>query len=70
MKENYALTYKLSNYKKSKKFHIFGHTPIKKPYFHRRFANIDTGCAFKDAGGSLTALEYPSLKIYQQENID
>lgn len=58
-------------------FNAFGHTPqstgprIKVPY-----ANLDTGCCFskkesREAGyGVLTALMYPEMVIYQQENVD
>jgi len=39
------------------------------------FANIDTGCVFKDTDksgmlGKMTAIEFPSLNIIQQENLD
>lgn len=35
------------------------------------FAAIDRGCVFKEEKhGILIALEYPSMKIYEQENID
>lgn len=53
-------------------YNVFGHTPqqngakIKVP-----FANIDTGCFYREKGyGVLTALEFPSMRIYEQENID
>lgn len=53
-------------------YNVFGHTPqengakIKVP-----FANIDTGCFYKEKGyGRLTALQFPELIIYEQENID
>jgi serine/threonine protein phosphatase 1 len=39
----------------------------------RGYANIDTGACYKDCGmyrGVLTALEFPSMKVIQQENID
>jgi len=54
------------------KFHVFGHTPLSKPEITNYSANIDTGAVFTNCtgGGKLTALHYPSLEIYQQENID
>lgn len=55
----------------TKKFHIFGHTPVKNAIIKRKYANIDTGCTYKDLGfGKLTALEYPSMKIWSQKKID
>jgi diadenosine tetraphosphatase ApaH/serine/threonine PP2A family protein phosphatase len=41
---------------------VYGHTPVKKPRFIHQTINIDTGCVF---GGSLTALQYPEMKIVQ-----
>ena len=49
------------------KFHIYGHTPVKEPFINDYSANIDTGCVY---GRTLTAIEYPSLKLYSQEKID
>jgi len=56
-------------------FNVFGHTPVNTPVVTEYFANIDTGCVFsyptrKQSLGTLTALEFPSKKIYQQKNID
>lgn len=51
----------------NKCFHIFGHTPRKEPLIRGYWANIDTGCVF---GGKLTALQYPSMKIFQQDHLD
>ena len=39
----------------------------------RGYANIDTGACYTDGGmyrGVLTALEFPSMRVIQQENID
>ena len=54
------------------KFHVFGHTPVGAPVFEKHYANIDTGCFFKDSLelGRLTALQYPSMKLFTQENVD
>lgn len=50
-------------------FHIFGHTPTKTPIIRKHWANIDTGCVYSGYG-KLTAIHYPSLQIFQQENVD
>ena len=59
-------------------YNIFGHTPH--PVMDIRiksfYANVDTGCCYgseqhKLQGyGVLTALQFPEMKIFQQENID
>lgn len=54
-------------------YNVFGHTPVQNgPKIKVPFANIDTGGFYlKEKGyGQLTALEYPSMKIYQQANIE
>ena len=52
-------------------FNVFGHTVVKEPLIHQDFADIDTGCFYKAAGfGVLTALQFPEMVIFQQENID
>lgn len=52
-------------------YNIFGHTPMKKPLVREHFANIDTGACFKRGDyGKLTAIQWPSLTIYQQKNIE
>lgn len=48
-------------------FQVFGHTPVRKPIIEDHYANIDTGAVF---GGNLTALQYPEMIVYEQENID
>ena len=61
-----AVTKKINNC-----FHVFGHTPVNRPMIRKHWANIDTGCVFKRKNcGVLTALQYPTMKIFQQENID
>jgi len=58
------------------KFHVFGHTPVGEPEITDYFANIDTGCCYKNeigdtlGLGKLTALQYPSMKTFSQDNID
>ena len=52
-------------------FNIFGHTPVSDPIIKNHFANIDTGAYYTNKDlGVLTALEFPSMRIIQQENID
>jgi serine/threonine protein phosphatase 1 len=53
-------------------FNIFGHTPVSNVVVAEYYANIDTGCAYTDGDllGNLTAIEFPSKKIFIQKNID
>jgi serine/threonine protein phosphatase 1 len=53
-------------------FNVFGHTPVgNKPMITEDFAAIDTGCVFKDnLYGRLTGLQFPEMKVFQQEKID
>ena len=53
-------------------FNIFGHTPVNIPIVTNHYANIDTGVCYTDGSelGVLTALEFPSLDIVTQKNID
>lgn len=50
-------------------FNVIGHTPVQEPAINkeRGIAFIDTGAVFKE---KLTALQYPSMAIFQQEFID
>jgi len=51
-------------------FNVFGHSPLStKPIIKEHFALIDTGCPY-ERFGILTALQYPEMIIYQQDNID
>lgn len=43
-------------------FNIYGHTPKRKPSIGNYYANIDTGVYIY---GSLTAIHFPSLEVYQ-----
>lgn len=51
---------------------VHGHTPLSGgPVIKSFYANIDTGAVFKDSlNTSLTALEFPSMKVYSQPNVD
>lgn len=51
-------------------YRVFGHSVVKGGAFIQdRFANIDTGSFIKPCG-RLTAIEYPSLQTWEQQNID
>lgn len=51
-------------------FNVFGHTPTKEPIITSHFANIDTGACYKEKYGVLTALEFPSMRLIIQKNIE
>ena len=52
-------------------FNIYGHTPVREVKFYKNSADIDTGCVFNEVGyDKLSALEFPSMKIYTQRNIE
>jgi serine/threonine protein phosphatase 1 len=54
-------------------YNIIGHTPIKNgPKIKKTYADVDTGCFYKGEPGffKLTALQFPEMIVYQQENID
>lgn len=52
-------------------FNVYGHTPVREIKFYKNSADIDTGCVFNEVGfDKLSALEFPSMKIYTQRNIE
>lgn len=54
-------------------YNVIGHTPQEfgTPRIKSFYANVDTGACFKRKNyGVLTALQFPSIQIFQQENID
>ena len=54
-------------------FNVYGHTSVKKLVITEFSANIDLGCVYKNYWGEkarLCALEFPSKRIFTQENID
>jgi len=53
-------------------YNVIGHTPQEGgPTIHSYFANIDTGCFYVRIGfGKLTALQFPEMIVYEQENIE
>lgn len=64
--------------KKSKEyFNVFGHTPVcdwkpklQKPVITNYYACIDTGACYTQWKGVLTALRFPQMEVFQQENIE
>lgn len=50
-------------------YNVFGHTPQDIPVIKNHFSIIDTGCSYSTMG-ILTALRYPQMEVYTQENID
>ena len=52
-------------------FNVYGHTPVREVKFYKTSADIDTGCVFNEVGyDKLSALEFPSMKIYTQRNVE
>ena len=51
-------------------FNVYGHTPIAGPDITEFSAKIDTGCVYKHDFGRLCALEFPSMRVFLQENIE
>ena len=53
-------------------YNVFGHTPqMNGPDIQKHYACIDTGCPYGQKWYSrLTALKFPEMEIYTQENID
>lgn len=53
-------------------YNVFGHTPqADKATVKEHFANIDTGAYYKRKPyGRLTALQFPEMIIYTQENVE
>ncbi len=73
--EDFINTILFSRYKKldnKEIFNVYGHTPTSEVIINDFKAQIDLGCCYKDieASASLCALEFPSLNIIIQENVD
>ncbi|MBR8464009.1 metallophosphoesterase [Campylobacter sp. faydin G-24] len=53
-------------------FNVFGHTPLNEPLITHFSANIDLGCGCgrKVMSARLCALEFPSMRIFTQDNIE
>ena len=52
-------------------YNVVGHTVQKEPKIRSFYACIDTGAVFKqNLYGKLTALQFPEMVLFQQENVD
>jgi serine/threonine protein phosphatase 1 len=53
-------------------YNVFGHTPVSPVRIRETYANIDSGCFYYGEPGyfKLTALQFPEMIVYEQENID
>lgn len=55
-------------------FNIFGHTILEKPKITNNYVAIDTGSFLNlndyTKSGGISAIEYPSMQLYYQENIE
>lgn len=53
-------------------YNVFGHTIVRGAQVLQHFAMIDTGCFLKHTVGVgyLTAVQFPEMKLFTQENID
>ncbi|MCT7575327.1 metallophosphoesterase [Aliarcobacter butzleri] len=72
--ENQLLYKRYKQFDNKDIFNVYGHTPRSEAKLTSFDANIDLGCCYKDRNGAinprLCALEFPSMKIYTQENIE
>lgn len=65
-----VLNTRYKNFDNKEIFNVFGHTPISKVDTNAYKANIDLGCVYGETGNGLCALEFPSLKIFTQKNME
>ena len=73
--ENHLLYSRYKNSNNKEIFNVFGHTIFSQPVINEYSAAIDLGCYHekdesKLPNPRLCALEFPSMKIFTQENID
>lgn len=72
--ENTVLSSRFKNCDNLEIFNVYGHTPTKNPILEEHKATIDLGCVYakiiEGAEGKLCALEFPSMKIFTQENME
>ncbi|MDX4068648.1 hypothetical protein [Aliarcobacter skirrowii] len=56
-------------------FNVYGHTIFEEPKINEYSCGIDLGCCYKDNTSKIPnpricALEFPSMKLFIQENIE
>lgn len=68
--KNTVLNARYKNFDNKSIFNVFGHTPLSKIDVNEYQANVDLGCVYGSTGNGLCALEFPSLKIFTQKNIE
>lgn len=70
--ENQVLWSRYKHKDNNKIFNVYGHTILDEAYVNEYNANIDLGCYAKDKVPKprLCALEFPSMKLITQENIE
>lgn len=68
--KNTVLNGRYKNFDNKDIYNVFGHTPLSETDINEFRANIDLGCVYGETGYGLCALEFPTLKIFIQENIE
>jgi serine/threonine protein phosphatase 1 len=70
--ENHVLWSRYMNFDNKDIFNVYGHTIVSEPYIADYYADIDLGCYNKDKipNPRLCALEFPSMKVFTQRNIE
>jgi serine/threonine protein phosphatase 1 len=72
---NYVLNNRYKQFDNKDIFNVYGHTVRSEVKMTEFDCNIDLGCCYKQIGDEvknprLCALEFPSMKIYTQENLE
>lgn len=70
--KNTVLNSRYKNHDNKKIFNVYGHTPTSEAIIEIHKAQIDLGCCYKDKepNARLCALEFPSMKVIIQDNIE
>ena len=72
--ENTVLNSRLKDFDNLEIFNVYGHAPTEDLILEDHKVNIDLGCVYakiiEGDEGKLCALEFPSMKIFTQENLD
>ena len=71
--ENQVLWSRYKDFDNNQIFNVYGHTIYEEPMISKHSAAIDLGCyqsKEKLSNPRLCALEFPSMKVYTQENIE